>query len=244
MVCYFLGLGSDEDLIGALDESRIGPECLTQGGHIFVKKSMRQVKGTRTLRVESRVDSTAIQRIISRPGFFGEGGFASRVSLMSAVFTMPLQIKLVPAGEVLALRAAVLRAHKPVSESLYAEDDAPDTFHVAAYEDGALVGCGTGLRKGHGACPTATYQLRGMAVSPVSQGQGVGRAVLAEFEAEAVRRGAVAVWCNARKTAESFYAGCGWVATGPIFEEVGLPHVVMFKHLSSEAGALEKNERG
>lgn len=146
----------------------------------------------------------------------------------------PLQpdTALVPAATILPLRAAVLRAHKPVSESRYAEDEHPDTFHVAAVSEGTLLGCATGLKKDQAACLEASYQLRGMAVHPDHQGQGIGEVVLRRFENEARQRGALAVWCNARKTAQAFYARCGWVATGPIFEEVGLPHVVMYKGLS------------
>lgn len=151
---------------------------------------------------------------------------------------------LVPACEILPLRAAVLRAHKPVSESVYAEDEEPDTFHVAFKKDGRLLGCATGLKKCHPACPEAIYQLRGMAVHPDHQRQGIGEAVLRCFENEARRRGAPAIWCNARKTAEAFYARCGWKATGPVFEEVGLPHVVMTKPIIGEQPIKKRETEG
>ncbi len=143
-----------------------------------------------------------------------------------------IELSVADAAVILALRASVLRSHRSVLESIYAEDDLPTTFHVLAQLGYAQVGCCTGLLANQPLCPQATYQLRGMAVHPGFQGQGIGACLLARFEAEARQRGATTVWCNARVSAQPFYARQGWVAVGDIFESVELPHIVMYKLLA------------
>ncbi len=143
-----------------------------------------------------------------------------------------IALSLVEPQTILALRASVLRAHRPVFESIYPEDSLSTTFHVLAQLGYAQVGCCTGLLANQPLCPQATYQLRGMAVHPGFQGQGIGACLLERFEVEARQRGATMVWCNARVSAQPFYARQGWVAVGDIFESVELPHIVMYKLLA------------
>lgn len=140
-------------------------------------------------------------------------------------------LTLVPPAAILALRASVLRAHRPILESIYPEDGLPTTFHVVATHERHQLGCCTGLEARQPLCPEATYQLRGMAVHPRLQGRGIGAPLLARFEAEARHRGATMVWCNARVSAQNFYEKQGWTAIGDVFESVELPHIVMYKSL-------------
>ncbi len=117
---------------------------------------------------------------------------------------MPLDlcVKRVERDRILELRARVLGAH-----GKFSHDMAATTRHWAATVDGVVVGCASVMQlRGHA--------LRGMAVAPQHQRQGIGarlwRAVCAEVDAP--------MWCNARIEAVPFYVRMGWVPVGPIFD--------------------------
>jgi GNAT superfamily N-acetyltransferase len=127
-----------------------------------------------------------------------------------------LTISLGPAADAMALRSAVLRDGRP--HEGFAEDDWPDTFHVLARDDeGRVVGVATFL-------PVDGWQLRGMAVDPSVQGQGIGRALLARAVDELRSRGATSAWANGRDTALAFYQRLGWRVVGAGFRAHDLPH--------------------
>lgn len=119
------------------------------------------------------------------------------------------------------LRWHVLRPGRPRSTAHFPGDDAPSTIHlVAVAEEGRVIGCASLLRENG-------LQLRGMAVDPLWQGKGVGAAVVDAAHEIAAAAG-LSLWCNARMSASGFYARCGWVPEGPVFDVPGIgPHVVM-----------------
>jgi GNAT superfamily N-acetyltransferase len=131
--------------------------------------------------------------------------------------------------EILPLRHAVLRPGKPVSASVWDRDD--DAVHIGAWQDDALVGCATVFgdawdgADGYPAEPAA-WRLRGMAVDPSRQGNGIGRVVLDAAIDAARHAGAPLIWANARMTAMAFYEAAGFVALGEEYltTETRLPH--------------------
>lgn len=131
--------------------------------------------------------------------------------------------------EIFPLRHAVLRPGRPVTYSVYGEDDG--AVHVGAWDDDELVGCATVFPDpwaGPPAVPDA-WRLRGMAVDPSRQGQGIGGLVLAEAVSAAREAGAPMLWANARTAALRFYERHGWQPVGEEFvtEDTGLPHVAI-----------------
>lgn len=68
-----------------------------------------------------------------------------------------------------------------------------------------------------------------MAVRKARRKEGIGAKLVATAEAEAIDAGARRVTLHAQRSAEHFYAGCGYLAEGPTFEEEGIPHVLMTK---------------
>lgn len=77
--------------------------------------------------------------------------------------------------------------------------------------------------------------VRQVSVRKDRQGAGIGRALMAEAEAEARRRGLAVVWLHARVTAEAFYHRLGYVTTSEgTFPSgrTGMPHVRMEKRLT------------
>lgn len=116
------------------------------------------------------------------------------------------------------LRHAELRAGLPVDTAVFDGDDAPDTWHLGAFDDDDLVGCASFMRQpwidGRDA-----FQLRGMATRRDRTGQGVGAAVLRFAEATIpAASGVHTFWCNARTPAVGFYARCGWTVESDVFD--------------------------
>ncbi|HET7310048.1 MAG TPA: GNAT family N-acetyltransferase [Mycobacteriales bacterium] len=148
--------------------------------------------------------------------------------------------------EIFPLRHAVLRPGRPVTYSVYSEDDG--AVHVGAWDDDMLVGCATVFPQpwpgndALAATPDA-WRLRGMAVDPSMQGTGVGRLVLAEGVAAAREAGASVLWANARTAALGFYQRLGWRIIGEEFiaTDSGLPHFPMALLLSATNAPLSSH---
>jgi GNAT superfamily N-acetyltransferase len=147
--------------------------------------------------------------------------------------TEKIDVRAVGAQDVRPLRHLVLRPGRPFDETRFEGDAAPGTVHFGAFRDGALLAVATLLdtphpeRAGIRAC-----QVRGMASDPSVRGLGFGAALLAACEAEARRRCARVLWCNAREAAAGFYRRAGFVATGERFEIPGIgPHFRMHREL-------------
>ena len=127
------------------------------------------------------------------------------------------------------LRQEVLRA--PLGMNLYDEDLSAekDQLHFGLFDsDGTLLACVIG----HVLSP-AKVKIRQMAVRTTHQKQGLGRAILHRAETSLAERGYVEFALHARMTALGFYEKLGYVAAGRPFTEVGLPHVLMVKRLTS-----------
>ncbi|AXK34769.1 N-acetyltransferase [Streptomyces armeniacus] len=171
-----------------------------------------------------------------------------------------IRTAVVPVGEIFALRWGVLRGGLPRESAVFAEDEDPDAFHLAAYgPDTAPLGCGSFFREpftgapgaqrppdAHAPAPdaeaataadTATaadaaYRIRGMATAEQARGRGYGTAVLRAGVVEAVARGARLLWCTGRTDARGFYERHGFAVSGAEFviEGVG-PHVVLVREI-------------
>lgn len=108
-------------------------------------------------------------------------------------------------------------------------DEQADTVHLAVRDGDRLVAVAAFVPGAEG------VQLRGMAVDPDVQGQGVGRLLLDSAMERLRAAGVTRLWCNARDTAVPFYERLGWTVTGPGFlhAESGLPHTPMQLLLTS-----------
>lgn len=77
----------------------------------------------------------------------------------------------------------------------------------------------------------ATLQLRQMAVAENVQGNQVGRRLVDFAEDYARNEQYSKIILHARMVAKGFYEKMGYKQVGSIFEEVGVPHIVMEKRL-------------
>ncbi|MFF5131800.1 GNAT family N-acetyltransferase [Streptomyces syringium] len=152
--------------------------------------------------------------------------------------TSPARTAVVPVAEIFELRRSVLRPGLPAEAAVFAEDAAPGTFHIAAYDErGSVRACVSffpeALPGEAGFFPEAlpgedgdaAYRFRGMASDPAVRGLGYGVAVLRAGLDQAAARGAGLAWCNGRTSARGFYEHQGFTVTGEEFvvESVG-PH--------------------
>jgi len=138
----------------------------------------------------------------------------------------------VEVADILPLRQAVLRPTLSPQESVYAEDHAPSTVHLAVLTDDAtVVACVTVFPSPLDDAPEA-WRLRGMATDPTVRGTGVGGRLLAVAIAAVEGAGGHVLWCNAREPAEGFYARYGFEPIGELFEVPPLgPHRFMRRRL-------------
>jgi GNAT superfamily N-acetyltransferase len=151
-------------------------------------------------------------------------------------------VRRVGAEDVRPLRHLVLRPGRPFAETAFAGDDAPGAAHFGVHRGRELVAVATLLDAPHPDWPEErACQVRGMASHPSVRGLGFGAAALAACLAEARRRGAVLLWCNAREAALGFYQRAGFAVTGERFEVPGIgPHFRAHRRLASPRDA----ERG
>lgn len=135
--------------------------------------------------------------------------------------TSGLTLRRVQIGEILPLRARLLRSGKPEETARFNEDELPDTLHFGAFLDEVPVGCLTLLHNPGRKPPT--WQLRGMGTEFSYQKMGIGRALLAFAEEDRLHNyGAIRIWCNARIHAVPFYLKSGYSITSKEFEIPGI----------------------
>jgi len=110
------------------------------------------------------------------------------------------------------------------SEELDAHDRS-GAVHALALLDGVPCGAGRVIFPAPG---LAT--IESMAVALEARGEGVGRALLAFLESEALRGGAAKLTLWAQVRARAFYEKAGYAAAGAEFDDgTGIPHVAMEK---------------
>jgi predicted GNAT family N-acyltransferase len=134
--------------------------------------------------------------------------------------TAPIEVRRASVDELLGVRHEVLRPGRPRSTAHFDGDDAPATRHWAAWQADRVVGV-VSVMEAPQPEGDARWQLRGMAVLPGLQGQGVGSALLLQVHGDV----AEPMWCNARQSAEAFYQRHGWqgVSEPFVIEPIG-PH--------------------
>jgi predicted GNAT family N-acyltransferase len=143
----------------------------------------------------------------------------------------------VPAEVTYELRGAVLRPNG--GEIIWAGDEDPATFHLAARIDDRVVGV---VRFSPVPCPwrplaRAAWQLRGMATEVAVRGSGAGRAMVDDGLRRVAERGGDVVWCDARVSAAGFYERMGFTVVTEEYDKPGIgPHLGMLRDLTPADG--------
>jgi predicted GNAT family N-acyltransferase len=102
-------------------------------------------------------------------------------------------------------------------------DDA--ALHLVAFLDGVLVGTCRLLLDGD------RVKLGRMVVKRTARGRGVAGLLLTEADARTRDLGATTIVLGAQLTAQAVYAKAGYAAYGDVFDDAGIPHVMMRKDL-------------
>lgn len=74
---------------------------------------------------------------------------------------------------------------------------------------------------------TQTARLRQMWVRQDVAGRGMGRALLAGVEDILQTEDYLQITLHARLSVRGFYEKCGYSAEGEVFDEIGIPHIIM-----------------
>jgi GNAT superfamily N-acetyltransferase len=150
-----------------------------------------------------------------------------------------IDVRHISAAQACSVRAEVLRPHWTPERCSWPLDDHPLTLHIGGFMDGELATVASFIHDPHAElpdelriAPELLYKLRGMATRDRYRGSGIGGAVLGQGMQELRQRGAAAVWCNARITAQQFYERHGFVTWGAEFDNPPAgPHIVMWRRL-------------
>lgn len=149
-------------------------------------------------------------------------------------------IQPVPSKGTHSVRHRVLWPHREDEDACTIDiDDLPSALHLAAVDEyGKAVGVLSLFDQRSERFPDAipaeepVYRLRAMGVVPECRRLGVGQA-LVEAACEAVReKGAVYLWCDARKVALPFYEALGFHYLSGMYEiPIIGPHRMMARRL-------------
>ena len=136
-------------------------------------------------------------------------------------------------AQALAIREVVFIEEQHVPETIERDAEDAKAFHVLALQGGHAIGTGRLVM-----LPTAPdgeagtwAQVGRMAVLQASRKGGVGALLLGALEAEARRRAVTAILLHAQLSAMDFYKRHGYEPDGAMFEEAGMPHLLMKKKL-------------
>ena len=146
---------------------------------------------------------------------------------------MPYTIQKIIAQDTYPVRHQVLRSGKPIESCQFQGDELETTHHFGYYLNKQIIGVISlfEIDNDHLAAEKS-FQIRGMAVLPSFQKQGIGEALVKEAEKFCTTQKADLIWFNARTSAVGFYQKMGYEILGPEFEiyDVG-PHFLMYKKL-------------
>lgn len=127
----------------------------------------------------------------------------------------------------LALRRAVFIEEQGVPEDLELDGEDDACTHFIVIEDGGDV-IGTARMK----TTAGGAKAQRVAVAAHRRRHGVGRLLMDAIEAEASRLGLPRVTLSAQVSAIPFYERLGYVASGPVYDDAGIPHRDMARPLA------------
>ena len=126
------------------------------------------------------------------------------------------------------VREAVFVGEQGIARELeWDQWDAVAVHAVARDRRGMVIGTGRLLPTQFDPDNTGVGHIGRMAVLTQARRGGIGGLILAKLMHEARQRGCTAIVLNAQTYVAAFYAAHGFVAFGPAFLEVDIPHISM-----------------
>lgn len=145
-----------------------------------------------------------------------------------------MQVCVVSASELYALRNLVLRPGKPLHTTFYDKDHDIDTFHLAISIESKSQCIATFYpEKMEDVYSRKAYRLRGMATHPNFRRKGLGKDLMQSAFTHLLQQQADLLWCKARLVAIPFYRSLGFQIIGEQYDIEGIgPHYTMYKLLA------------
>ncbi len=131
--------------------------------------------------------------------------------------------------ESIALRNRILIEPFDRPENCRDFDFPEKDIYISAFIDSKLIG--TAIMT---PLDDKSVKMRQMAVDNAWQGQGVGRAIVKEFERLVMQKGYSEVILHAREVAVPFYKALGYKLRGDKFYEIEIAHYEMIKDVNSK----------
>ncbi len=130
---------------------------------------------------------------------------------------------------IIELRQEVLHPGGPRERVVYKQDQDESTVHlIYKNSQGKVLVTGTLILEPEEGFDEESFRIRGMAVSEVLRGRGIGTKLLEAFIQTAKDKSISKIWCNARVKALPLYERKGFVKTGSVFDVPGSgPHYRM-----------------
>ena len=125
-----------------------------------------------------------------------------------------------------AIRRRVFIEEQRVPEEIEMDADDLHAFHALAIRDGGAVGCGRMVEH-----TPSEVKIGRMAVLRDFRNTGVGAHILRFLIDRARMRGFRKAILHAQLTAEGFYLKQGFIPVGGVFDEAGIAHRKMERHL-------------
>jgi predicted GNAT family N-acyltransferase len=123
------------------------------------------------------------------------------------------------------VRIAVFVEEQQIPREEELDDLDEIAVHCIGYLDGVAVAAGRlVVMDGYG-------KIGRMAVLAQHRGKGLGARVLDELEREGAARGIRTFGLSAQLSARGFYDRRDYLAVGDVYDEVGIPHIAMEKHV-------------
>lgn len=129
------------------------------------------------------------------------------------------------------VRTVVFLQEQAIPVELEWDEDDHSAVHAVA-RNAAGLAIGTGRLLPASPAHEGAARIGRMAVLPAYRGQGVGAAILVCLLERASQRGERAVLLHAQCHATAFYARAGFQPRGMPFDEAGIEHIEMVKHLA------------
>lgn len=129
------------------------------------------------------------------------------------------------------VRHPVLRNGRPKRDCVFDDDEKESSLHFGAFRGGELIGVSSAYLRPHDFLSGKnSFQIRGVAILPMAQGQGIGRALMKTTEGKLIDKGCDLIWLNAREKAVPFYQRLNYLPFGEPFpiEKIGI-HCCLYK---------------
>lgn len=129
-----------------------------------------------------------------------------------------------PHEDALSVRTRVFQEEQHIDQGLDFDGNDDTATHVVVYEHDEPVGTGR-IRT----VAEHTAKIERVAVLSKMRGKGIGKMIMKTIDDHLQEIGTNKATLDAQYHAKDFYQTLGFEQEGDIFEEVGIPHIIMSK---------------